>query len=63
MVVWLVVIWFFAIFGFQILLKVVEKPTPEQSYLTFENVWENVKSDSPGDKELKEFGQIGINYL
>jgi hypothetical protein len=36
MVVWLVVIWFFAIFGFQILLKVVEKPTPEQSYLTFE---------------------------
>ena len=63
MVVWLVVIWFFAIFGFQILLKVLEKPTPEQSYLTFENVWENVKSNSSGDKELKEFGQATLSVL
>ena len=28
MVLWLVTVWFVAIFGFQILLKILEKPVP-----------------------------------
>ncbi len=36
-------IWAVAIFGFQVLLKVIEKPVPEKAYTTFESVWENVK--------------------
>ena len=40
----LLIVWVVAIFGFQILLKIVEKPTPEPAYTSFENVWESVKS-------------------
>lgn len=63
MVVWLVLIWFFAIFGFHILLKVIEKPTPEPAYLTFQNVWENVENGSAGTDELQRFGQSTLSVL
>ncbi|MBN2347782.1 MAG: DUF4212 domain-containing protein [Bacteroidales bacterium] len=63
MVIWLVLIWFIAIFGFQIILRVIEKPTPEPAYLSFQNVWENVLSNSPGQNELQEFGQTALSVL
>lgn len=63
MVVWLVLIWFFAIFGFQILLRVMEKPTPEPSYITFQKVWGNIENGSPGINELQEFGQTTLSVL
>ena len=40
LVIVLVLIWAVAIFGFQILLRVMEKPTPESSLLKFEKVWD-----------------------
>ena len=63
MVVWLVSIWFFAIFGFHILLRIIEKPTPEPSYLAFQNVWENVENGSAGVDELQGFGQATLSVL
>ncbi len=63
MVVWFVLIWFVAIFGFQILLKIFEKQTPEPSFLTFEKVWEVVKSGDARDTELQEFGQASLSVL
>jgi putative solute:sodium symporter small subunit len=63
MVLWLGAIWFVAIFGFHTLLWVIEKPTPESAYLTFQNVWENVISDSPRTTELQEFGQVNLSVL
>ncbi len=45
MVVWLICVWAVAIFGFQILLRIIEKPTPEAAFITFAEVWENVKSE------------------
>ena len=63
LVVWFVIIWVVSIFGFQILLKVIEKPTPEPAYVTFQNVWENVTSDAPGEKEVIEFGQASLSVL
>lgn len=63
MVIWLVMIWFIAIFGFQILLKIMEKPTPEASYIAFQNVWENVRSGSASDRELIDFGQATLSVL
>jgi len=38
----MVAIWAVAVFGFQFLLKAVEKPTKEKSLIAFEQVWENV---------------------
>jgi putative solute:sodium symporter small subunit len=63
MVVWFVLIWFTAIFGFQILLKILEKPTPEPSYIIFENVCESVKSGNAAETELQEFGQATLSVL
>ncbi|MCK4922498.1 MAG: DUF4212 domain-containing protein [Bacteroidales bacterium] len=63
MVVWLISIWFIAIFGFQILLRLIEKPTPEPAYLTFQTVWQNATSESPGIFELQEFGKTSLSVL
>ena len=63
MVVVLVLIWFLAIFGFHFLLWVIEKPTPEPAYVTFEKVWSNVESGSASEVELQEFGQTSLSVL
>jgi len=51
----LLIIWFVAIFGFQLLLLIVQKPTPEKTLLTFESVWENVKTGKATEQEKKDF--------
>lgn len=63
MVVWLVLIWFTAIFGFHILLKVIEKPTPETSYTTFQKVWGNIENGSANVMEYQEFGHSALSVL
>ena len=63
MVLWLVLIWFFAIFGFQFLLWIIEKPTPEPAYATFQEVWPNVESNSASTGELRRFGQVTLSVL
>jgi putative solute:sodium symporter small subunit len=62
-VVWFVLIWFFAIFGFQILLRVIEKPTPEPAYVTFQNVWGDIKTGSPSVTQLQQFAQASLSVL
>ncbi|HOO98106.1 MAG TPA: hypothetical protein P5180_01405 [Bacteroidales bacterium] len=42
----MLLIWATAVFGFQILLKVVEKPVPEKAYVIFESEWPVVLSGS-----------------
>ncbi len=47
-------VWVVSIFGFQIWLKIVEKPTPEEAYIQYERVWDNIKTDnaSVADKQV-----------
>ena len=63
MVVVLVLIWFFAIFGFQFLLWIFEKPTPEPAYQTFTEVWPKVSDGTSSNTELQEFGQSTLSVL
>ena len=63
LVVWFVIIWFFAIFGFQILLWAIEKPTPEPAYVTFQKVWPKMESSSASTTELQELGQVTLSVL
>ncbi len=42
----MLLIWAVAVFGFQFLLKAIEKPTPEKSLLTFMELWPSVRSGS-----------------
>lgn len=62
-VVSLVIIWTIAIFGFQIVLKVISKPTPEPAYLAFEQVWDRVSSGSASDTDLQVFAQASLSVL
>jgi putative solute:sodium symporter small subunit len=55
LIILLVTIWFVAIFGFQILLLIFEKPTPEKTLITFGSVWEKVKNGNATDQEKKDF--------
>jgi putative solute:sodium symporter small subunit len=51
----LVAIWFISIFGFQGLLYVLQKPTPEASLLKFQPVWEKVKDSNATLTEKQDF--------
>ena len=55
LIIILVTIWFVAIFGFQVLLLIFEKPTPEKTLITFESVWEKVKTGDAADQEKKDY--------
>ncbi len=62
-VIWLVLIWLVAVFGFHFLLRIVEKPTPEKDYLTFQNVWQQVKEGEATDVEMMKFGKSTLTVL
>lgn len=63
MVVWFVLIWAVAIFGFQIALRILEKPTPEPAYLQFEEVWPVVLDGTAGSEAWAQFGQAALTVL
>jgi putative solute:sodium symporter small subunit len=63
MVLWLISIWVIAIFGFQILLRIIEKPTPEPAFVSFQTVWANVENGSFTQDELSQFGQASLSVL
>jgi len=63
MVVQLVLIWTVAIFGFQILLKVIEKPTPEPAYIVYESNWDDILAGDMGIANLQNVSQSALSVL
>jgi len=63
MVIWLVLIWGIAVFGFQILLRAIEKPVPEPAYNTFMSVWDKVKAETANEAELTDFANSLLYVL
>ncbi len=63
LVLTLIIIWATAIFGFHILLRVIEKPTPEPSLKVFEKVWDNVQSGNATVEEKIEFADSVLSVL
>jgi len=55
LIIMIVIIWALAVFGFQILLMVLEKPTPEKTLVNFESVWDNVKTGNATLEEKQVF--------
>jgi uncharacterized membrane protein len=51
----MLLIWAVAVFGFQILLRVIEKPTPEKALLVFEESWPTVRTGSDSPAVQKQF--------
>ena len=63
MVVQLVLIWAVAIFGFQILLKILGKPTPEPAFTQYETSWNNIKSGSVTIADLQKTSHAALSVL
>jgi len=61
LVIWLIGIWAVAIFGFHFLLRVIEKPTPEPQLITFNKVWNNVKTENATNEEIAQFAQTTLH--
>jgi len=53
----LLIIWVLGVFGFQILLKILEKPTPEPVLTEFNEVWNQVKTNQATNAELQVFAK------
>lgn len=63
MIVQLVLIWAVAIFGFQILLKILEKPVPEQAFIDYESYWEDIKQGDTSSDKMIVVAQSGLSVL
>lgn len=63
MVVQFVLIWAIAIFGFQILLKILEKPTPEPAYIVYETYWGDIQEGNMELTNLQNVGQSALSVL
>ena len=62
-IVQLVLIWAVAIFGFQILLKVIEKPTPEPAWDIYQSAWEEIEAGSTDAGLFKQASQSALSVL
>jgi len=60
---WLVLIWFVAIFGFHFLMRAIEKPTPEPAYLAFEQSWTSIQDGTATQTDIQEFGKATLSVL
>ncbi len=56
----LVTIWAIGVFGFQFLLRFLEKPTPEPVLIEFNQVWEDVKAENASDEQLQIFARTTL---
>ncbi len=63
MVLQLILIWVVAIFGFQIILKLIEKPTPEAAYLLYEQSWPAIEARNPDITDLQNSAQAALSVL
>lgn len=62
-IITMLLFWALAVFGFQILLRIIEKPVPKPVYNTFSSVWESVKTQKCSETEHKQFIQSLVAVL
>ncbi|MCK7511611.1 MAG: DUF4212 domain-containing protein [Desulfobacterales bacterium] len=49
----MLVIWAVAVFGFQILLRAIEKPTPEKALTAFESEWHSIAGGNEDEADYR----------
>lgn len=63
MIIALVLVWAIAVFGFQFLLVVLNQPTPEPAYTTFQSVWQSVSGGTANQTQQQEMARITLSVL
>lgn len=63
MIVTLVIIWAVAVFGFQFLLRILEKPVPEEALKDFQTAWKKVENNNATkqDKQLLVSSMLSVS--
>lgn len=62
--IWIgITVWFFATYGFQTLLKVIEEPTPEAGYLVYEKVYPKLTQGTATPEELVSIGNVYLGLV
>ncbi len=59
----LVLIWAVAVFGFHIVLRLIEKPVPEPILAEFEQVWSKVEDGSASQADMQVFAKANLTVL
>ena len=62
-IITMVLVWAVAVFGFQFLLKALEKPTKEKSLIAFEQVWENAAAGTATSLEKQTIAKSILAVL
>jgi len=63
LIIQLFAVWAIAIFGFQILLKILEKPVPEDALIAFSAAWEKVESGNADAADYISAGQSMVQAM
>ncbi len=63
MVLWLLLIWALAVFGFHVVLKLIEEPTPEPILLTYQAVSKSVYQGNASLDEMQSFAGVSLQVL
>jgi putative solute:sodium symporter small subunit len=61
MVLWLLGIWVVAIFGFHIVMRAIEKPTPEPALTAFNEVWDAIQTEQASADEINTFAHATLH--
>ncbi|MHB9071233.1 MAG: sodium/substrate symporter small subunit [Sedimentisphaerales bacterium] len=59
----MIIIWVIAVFGFQVLLMLTNKATPEPAYKTFQQVWQSVASGTADVEMQKKFSRSVLSVI
>ncbi len=63
MVLWLLLVWVLAVFGFHIVLKIIEKPTPEPALLTYDMIKDDVYQGSADLETYEKYAAVQLQVL
>lgn len=63
MVLWLLLVWVLAVFGFHIVLKIIEEPTPEPALLTYESLKEDVYQGVADADVYQNYAAVQLQVL
>ena len=59
----LVIIWAIAVFGFQILIILMQKPTPEPTHGVYTEVWSQVEAGKASVDQKRDFARVTLAVL
>ncbi len=62
-VIGMLLLWGTAVFGFQVLLMLTNKPTPEPTLAKFKEVWSAIKTEKATTDEQKQFARVILMVL